>query len=190
MIIAVIAIMAVASVGVAFAYSSVTNSENNNLDSDAYLVATDSYGDTDIQISPVRYLRAGTGVYLPEFEGSTVEGQLEAKSPSGSSQMRMWVTMQDPMSWTVIQRIILIVDYDDESKRVERTCFDWNNVIPQTGAATEVIPIDDGTHTFRISVTYRSNVSSDPNAYSQNFASGVVFVQGTDGNDPLTPPSP
>lgn len=190
MIAAVIAILAVASVGVAFAYSSVTNSENNNLDSDAYLVATDSYGDTDIEISPVRYLRAGTGVYLPEFEGSTVEGQLEAKSPSGSSQMRMWVTMQDPMSWTVIQRIILIVDYDDESKRVERTCFDWNNVIPQTGAATEVIPIDDGTHTFRISVTYRSNVSSDPNTYSQTLASGVVFVQGTDGNDPLTPPSP
>lgn len=190
MVAAIIAIVAAASVGAAFAYSSVTNSENNSLSSDAFLVATDSHGDTSFQISPVRYMRAGTGVYLPEFEGSTIEGRLEAKSPSGSSQMRMWVTMQDPMSWTVIQRITLTVDYDDDTKKVERTCFDWNNVIPQTGAATDVISLGDGTHTFKISVTYRSTVSSDPNTYSQVLNSGIVFVQGTDANDPLAPPSP
>ena len=42
LIAAVIAIVAVASVGAAFAYTSVTNSEDNNLSSEAYLVATDS----------------------------------------------------------------------------------------------------------------------------------------------------
>ena len=187
-VIAIVAVMAVASVGIAFAYTSITNSYDNSAEADSYTIATDSRGDTQITIPAVRYLKAGTGVYLPEFEGQTIEGNLDVKSPSGTSKMRMWVTMKDPMSWTVIQRITLTVDYGTESEEV-RTCFDWNDTIPQTGAATSEIDLTEGQHTFRIAVTYRGSVTIDPNSYSQTLLSSVVFNQGDD-SDPLSAPSP
>lgn len=190
-VVVLVAVLAAASVGVAFAYTTITNSTDNSLSTESYIVAKDSHGDTSIQIPAVRYLKAGTGVYLPEQEGTVIEGTLEVKGPSDTSKMRMWITMHDPMSWTVIQKITLIVDYDKES-RVEKTCFDWGDIstTPQSGAATDVIPLADGTHTFRIIITYKGSLTVDPNTYSQNLQSAIMFVQGSEGNDPLIPPSP
>ena len=184
-VLAIVAVIAVSSIGVAYAYTSITNSSDNDMEADAYIVATNSYGDTFIGIPSVAYNRAGPNLYLPESGGSEVNGTLDVNSSTGTSYVRMWVTMEDTMSWTVIQRITVKIDSD-----TEHVCYDWNDTAPQTSRSTDPIQVTDGEHTFKITVTYRSSLTSDPNSYSMGIKSSVVFALGAEGNDPLTAPSP
>lgn len=167
-------IVLLALIGIGLAYTAITSSSGNNLDTDSYVEATDEYGDRNIELPTTNYTKFGN-TYIPDHTGLSLDGNLKVVSKKDTVKMRMWVELGDPISWNIVQSLKLYVDGEEIG-----TLFNYSSEeTPQTCKSTDAFDIDSGNHSFRISVVFREGLRVDPSSYAgDNFNSKIVFMIG------------
>ncbi len=175
-----ITVTVIAAIGLGYAYTAVSYSEDNKLAVDS-IYAVDSKGSNLIAIPQATYYQSGS-VYVTDTDAMSVSGTLTITSADADPVIRMWVEFENALTWTALKMITLTIDGG-----TSYTCFNSSvgDGALQTSQPTDPITTTPGEHTFKIDVVYKANLASDPSAYTgSKIASKVSFVMYD--TDPLS----
>jgi hypothetical protein len=173
-VLAIVAVIAVMAVGVGYAYTAITENSGNGY-SMANIVATDEYGDKNINIPTAVYESAGE-LWYPDSTLKVLNGNLSISYPgNGNCTVRMWIQLDNELSWTVIDRIALFINGSSYA------CYRYDPMSgnPESCGPTDPIVLSKGDHAFSIDVVYREGIIADPTLYSgDKLKSTIVFIEG------------
>ncbi len=176
---ALVLVAAIALIGVGYAYTAITENNNNYFSPDSYIYVTDEYGNPNIQIPSVEYSQSND-VWTTNTESKRIKINLDVE---GGSDFRMlvWFPNSD-MTWRTISELNLVVKKN--GVETDYGCF----VEDQGRSAVRPTPnvhVEDGQEYF-IEVVYRTPLTADPSSFTgDNMSSKVIFIYSS--SDPLTP---
>ncbi len=169
-------VIVIGSIGIGYAYSSVSSSVDNGYNPYNHIYATDYKGDTNIQIPSTTFTRSGD-IWVPEDSDASLAIDIHLPQGMASAQAIMAVEFLNPMSWNVIDRLSIYVN------GVEKVCYTSDIGNLKTCYPTEAFTVSEGS-TYSIHVSFLSGVSMDPRTFTgDHMGSIITFIQA--GSDPL-----